>query len=154
MFKGPFGGDIPHGVHDQVVELRDVMPTLLDAAGLAIPDSVEGRSLMPIIRGKAGRSWREYIHGEHTSFDQSVQFITNGREKYVWYSGTGHEQLFNLDDDPQELNDVAAFHQDRTTHWRQALIKELTGREEGFTDGRTLIPGRPVGPVLSHILKD
>ncbi len=39
-------------VVDQVVELRDVMPTLLDLAGLPIPDSVDGHSLAPYLRGE------------------------------------------------------------------------------------------------------
>jgi hypothetical protein len=31
------------------------------------------------------------------------------------------------------------------------MIETLAGREEGFTDGRQLIPGRPVNPVLEHL---
>ena len=151
LLRGPFQGDIPHGVHDQPVELRDVMPTLLDCAGLPIPNSVEGRSLMPILRGQQVDTWRDYVHGEHTALGQSIQYITNGHEKYVWYSGSGHEQLFNLDDDPKELKDLAPSHADCVAHWRSRLVKELTSREEGFTDGKHLIPGRPVNPVLSHI---
>ena len=38
----------------------------------------------------------------------------------------------------------------RVERWRARLIAELTGREDGFTDGAKLIPGRPVHPVLAH----
>ena len=37
---------------NEMVELVDVMPTILEAAGIAIPKEVEGKSLMPVIVGK------------------------------------------------------------------------------------------------------
>jgi arylsulfatase len=153
ILKGPQSSGIRRGgACDQVVELRDVMPTLLDCAGLEIPDGVEGRSLLPLARGETP-VWRDHIHGEHAILGQSPHWITDGHEKYVWLSGTGHEQLFDLDEDPQELHDLARDPSaaDRVARWRQVLIEELTGREEGFTDGERLIPGRPVRPCLSHL---
>jgi len=147
-------GIVANAVYDQVVELRDVMPTLLDCAGLPIPDSVEGKSFLPIARGE-GVEWRPYLHGEHTILNQSLQYVTDGHEKYVWLSGTGHEQLFNLDEDPQELHNLARDpkYRGRVEYWRQILIRELEGREEGFTDGKRLIPGRPVRRCLAHLRK-
>ena len=156
LLKGPRGGDIPAGgLCDELVELRDVMPTLLECAGLPIPDSVEGQSALPLARGQK-TSWRGHLYGEHITLDQSVQWVTDGHEKYVWFSGTGHEQLFNLDDDPQELHDLTrgSGAADRVAHWRNALIRELTGREEGFTDGKKLVAGRPVHPCLSHLRRE
>ncbi|MBA2277318.1 MAG: arylsulfatase [Chloroflexia bacterium] len=153
ILKGPANGGIaPATTRDEVVELRDVMPTLLDCAGLPIPESVEGKSFLPLARGNE-REWRPYLHGEHTIFAQSMQWLTNGHEKYIWLSGTGHEQLFDLDIDPHELHDLASdpAATDRLAHWRHLLIAELAGREEGFTDGSRLIPGRPVDPCLAHL---
>lgn len=153
ILAGPRDSGIVHGgVYDQVVELRDVMPTLLACAGLPVPDNVEGRSVLPLAQG-AEPAWRDYIHGEHTVFGQSMQWITDGHEKFVWLSGSGHEQFFDLDADPQELHDLARdpAAADRVAHWRQALIAALAGREEGFTDGVQLIAGRPVSPVLSQL---
>lgn len=152
IFSGPRGSGITHRVCDEVVELRDIMPTLLDCAGLPVPESVEGRSLLPCIRGEH-TPWRDYVHGEHTLFNQSIQWVTDGHEKYVWFSEDGREQLFNLDTDPQELHDLAAVPASAPclAAWRQRLISELTGREEGFTDGTRLIPGQPVHPTLQHL---
>src|SRR5947209_8711340 len=70
-----------------VIELRDIMPTLLECAGLPVPESVEGRSFLPLARGES-IEWRSHLHGEHLYSGQSVQWLTNGREKYVWFSGT------------------------------------------------------------------
>ncbi|MFH1377997.1 MAG: arylsulfatase [Planctomycetota bacterium] len=151
----PFGSKaIPAGSQPRMpAELRDIMPTLLDCAGIDIPDSVEGESLLPVLRGET-TGWREYIHGEHTRGPlMSPMFLTDGKEKYIWFSGDGHEQFFDLVNDPMELHDLAKKPDaaERVSVWRQRLIKELTGREEGFTDGKTLIPGRPVQPALKHI---
>jgi len=59
---------------------------------MPIPESVEGRSFLPLAQGQ-NPEWRDYIHGEHGS----TQWITNGHEKYIWYTQTGTEQLFDLD---------------------------------------------------------
>jgi arylsulfatase len=153
ILKGPADSDIRMTTTlDQVIELRDIMPTLLDCAGLPIPETVEGRSFLPLARGEQ-HVWRSHLNGEHIRFNQSLHWITDGHEKYVWFSGTGHEQLFDLDTDPQELHDLArdASATERVTYWRQMLIQELQGREEGFTDGHRLVPGRPVHPCLAHL---
>jgi arylsulfatase A-like enzyme len=153
IVRGPAESGIHAGsIVDKPVELRDIMPTLLHAVGAAIPESVEGQSALPLMRGEAV-PWRPYLHGEHTVLGQSLQWVTDGAEKYIWFSGDGHEQLFDLENDPQELHDLAgeATQAERMAFWRERLVLELTGREEGFTDGKALIPGRPVDPVLGHL---
>jgi arylsulfatase A-like enzyme len=156
ILRGPRGAGIRrNAAFSPVVELRDVMPTLLDCAGLPIPEAVEGRSFLPIARGE-DCEWRDHVHGEHVILGQSVQWVTDGHEKYVWFSGTGHEQLFDLDGDPQELHDLAgeATAAGRVAHWRGVLMEEMVGREEGFIDGERLIPGRPVNPCLAHLRRE
>ena len=65
ILAGPKGSGIrKNAVCSQVVELRDVMPTLLDCAGLPVPEGVEGQSLLPFARGEEV-PWRAYLHGEH-----------------------------------------------------------------------------------------
>jgi arylsulfatase len=154
ILKGPPDAGLAKGARlDPVVELRDIMPTLLDCAGLPIPDSLDGRSFLPFAKNAAPASWRPYIHGEHVIFgNQSQHWLTDGKEKYLWYSGLNHEQLFDLTRDPNELHDLAPSTPDRLAFWRQRLITELTGREEGYTDGKTLIPNRPPRATLSQIL--
>ena len=129
-----------------VVGLQDVMPTLLDAAGAEIPDTVDGASLLPLMRGEDA-AWRDYLHGEHLGTyrpEDAMQYLTDGKEKYIWYTVTGEEQLFNLADDPQECHNLApdSNHQDRLMLWRKRMIQELSSRTEGYTDGKNLIPGR------------
>lgn len=153
ILAGPqYAGFEGNSVRGEIAELRDIMPTLLDCAGLAVPGTVEGKSLVPWARGETS-PWRRYLHGEHTLIGQSVQWITDARIKYVWFSGSGQEQLFDLASDPQETTNLAtrADMQATLEHWRGVLMAELAGREEGFTDGERLITGRPVSACLSHI---
>lgn len=140
-------------VNDSVVELMDVMPTLLDACGIAIPDTVDGKSLLPLLQGG---EWREWVHGEHLYEGETAQYIVTSRDKYLWFSGTGREQYFDLANDPQErhnlIDDPAC--QERIAHLRGALIAELDGREEGHSDGERLIPGRPCRPTLKAVFPE
>lgn len=139
LIRGP--GIPANQVIDQPVCLEDVMPTVLDLAGVKIPKSVDGRSVVPLLNGKS--QWRPYLHGEHAG---TAHFLTDGVEKYIWWPADGREQFFDLRDDPTECRDLA-----RTADlkpWRKRLIEKLRGRPEGFTDGKKLIPGRPYAPII------
>lgn len=156
ILQGPPDSGVRRGakVTNAVVELRDVMPTLLDCAGLEIPETAEGRSVLPLARGQQAE-WRQHLHGEHASAHLANHWIISGQWKYVWFSQSGREQLFDLASDPQERHDLLAdgTGADRAASLRQILIRELTGREEGFTDGKKLIPVQKITPVLSHVLQ-
>lgn len=136
-----------------LAELRDVMPTLLAAARLPIPQTVDGKSLLDAAR--TGLPVRESLHGEHTAQTGapcSVHYLLAGDYKYVWYSDTGREQLFCLRTDPTELRDLAAgeAHRASLEELRRELARQLKGREEGYSDGARLIAGRPPVTVLRH----
>jgi arylsulfatase A-like enzyme len=148
ILSGPSGTGIrSNAVVSEPVELRDVMPTLLECAGLPVPASVEGKSLLPLARGEKPR-WREYLHGEHGAYGQSVQWLTDGRMKYIWWSGTGAEQLFDLRRDPAELHDLGRSARAETARWRARLVCELSGRPEEFAKARRLVTGRPLFSTL------
>jgi arylsulfatase A-like enzyme len=138
---------------DAPVELRDVLPTLCEVAGVPVPEGIEGASVMPFCRGEAVPSWRAYIHGEHAGGALSNHWVTDGRLKYAWYSQTGREQLFDLSNDPQECHDLAAAQPALLAEYRQRLVHELEGREEGYVQAGALVPGRPARAVLSHVLE-
>ena len=142
----PKGMDVPSGTFDQVVGLQDVMPTILETAGVEIPDSVTGTSVLKAARGEA---WREFFHGEHSpcySQDSAMQFLTDAREKYIWFPVTGEEQFFDLANDKQELRDLSKDPAwgERVGLWRQRLVDLLGERGDRFSDGKKLVE-RPDG---------
>ena len=131
-----------------VVELRDILPTLLDAAGARDDEHFDGVSLLDVINDPE-RKVRDYLHGEHSYGPFSNHWIVTSHDKYIWLSDSGEEQYFDLESDPHELTNLISSpgKQERIKYLRNCLIKELTGRSEGFTDGERLIAGRPYGPV-------
>lgn len=147
LLSGP--GIAPGQVRHEVMDLMDVMPTLLDAAGLSIPDAVDGQSALRIQQG----GWRSLVHGEHAYGAASNHYIVTPEAKYIWFSQTGREQFFHLKDDPDELHDAIhdPAHQPTIATLRNALIARLTGREEGYSDGIRLIPGRACKDTLAFL---
>ena len=146
--RAPASWDLPAEVCcSSPVGLQDVMPTLLDAAGVDIPENCTGHSLLPIMRGEQ-QSVRSVLHGEHAGcydYADGNHFLTDGRNKYIWYSQTGREHLFDLDSDPHEKRDLALMPDadQRLADWRGRLIDVLRDRPEGFTDGERLLSGKP-----------
>ena len=129
-----------------IAELRDVMPTLLGLAGAEVPDGVDGIDLRT--------QTRDHLHGEHVIGSlgrHSMQWIRSQRHKYVWFSGDGHEQLFDLEEDPQELHDLAGEEPTELARHRALLIEELAGREEGFVADGELVAGRPLRTEASWV---
>ena len=122
------------------------MPTLLELAGAEIPETVDGESMLHTIE-------REYIHGEHTLGMDSMHFIVTKTDKFVWYSQTGRELYFDLETDPHESHNAINDEEyaQRIEHLRKCLIRELDGREEGYSDGTQLFVGRTPLTVLRNV---
>lgn len=141
---GGFRPEKPGSVKPDVVELRDVMPTVLEAAGVEIPDSVEGISLWDTALKESGTpKVRDYLHGEHTLGEASSHWIITRDEKYIWYSRTGEEQYFRIAEDPDELHNLigSVESKERVEALRGLLIQELQDREEGFVREGRLVTG-------------
>jgi arylsulfatase A-like enzyme len=141
--------ELPSGTFEHTVGLQDVMPTVLEAAGVDIPDSVTGASVLKAVRGEP---WREYSHGEHSpcySRENAMQYLTDGKEKYVWYPVTGQEQFFDITEDRQEMHDLHgdSAHADRVAMWRGRLIELLGKRGDAPTDVNSCCARRATVPM-------
>lgn len=124
-------------VSEAPVEMRDILPTLLEAAGAEIPESVDGGSMLPLCEGNE-EGWREFVQGEHSNcytHEEGMQYVTDGREKYIWFHHTGREQFFDLQSDPLECKDLSGLPEvaDRLEVWRGRLaeINERRGDPRG-----------------------
>lgn len=147
------------GACDAPVSLEDVYPTLLEAAGAPLPARTEGRDLLPFLRGEDAPR-REFVHGEHSACyarEHGMQYLTDGREKYIWFTLSGREQLFDLEHDPDELRDLSGdpAGRERLQLWRERLVKLLAERpEDGLSDGKKLLPGRNLPAARPALLKE
>ena len=123
---------------DSVTCLEDIAPTILEMAGIAIPDQVDGQSLLPIVEGRADSLDRDCLYGEHSG-PQANHWIIRGTEKYIWYAPTHEEQLFDLANDPHEEHDLSA-NSSRLEHYRKLLANRLKERSDYNYDLEKLKP--------------
>ena len=128
-------------VAEHPVEIRDVLPTLLEAAGVAIPAAVDGKSLLRIASDPKA-PWREWIDLEHDvcyAAENHWNALTDGKKKYIFHAMTGQEQLFDLAADPGELRDLSAESTwtAELALWRGRMVKELESRGPAWVkDGK------------------
>jgi arylsulfatase A-like enzyme len=91
--------------------LRDLYPTVCELAGIAIPDTVEGRSLVPVLSGRAREIYPEiYAYWHRADYSASLpiqRMVRTERWKLIYYSHLNRYQLFDLDTDPHELRDLS-----------------------------------------------
>ena len=127
-----------HQVDALLAEVRDVMPTLLDLAGIPIPESVEGLSLISETR-------RDYLYGEHSEDDHATRMIRDERYKLIYYPVGNRKQLFDLENDPREMNDLAGRGDVADVEQRltQLLIEDLYGGDTEWLDGDGNLAGLP-----------
>ncbi|MGC8862495.1 MAG: arylsulfatase [Armatimonadota bacterium] len=131
-------------VLSQPVELRDLLPTFLDAAGARIPDNLDGDSMLKLIRGDTS-GWRDWIdleHGTCYAKENTWNALTDGRWKYIYHAFDGREQLFDLRTDPGETRDLAGDPScsNALKGWRERMVKHLSERGEEYVRDGKLVP--------------
>lgn len=138
---------------EDVIELRDILPTLVSFVSDDELQNVDGKSFKHLIKlSENNMAWREYLHGEHVLGEYSSQFIINKDWKYIWYTQSGNEQLFDLKNDPDEINDLARDenYQEKLIEMRKHLIHEVKNRPEKFVEDGKLIHGREQSPLINR----
>ena len=111
-------GEISHSF----VHVRDIMPTILDLAGIEHTQDFEGRQVQPLqgrsvldlFSGKANSPYAEAAQVGYELFGLKAFF--DGEWKILWMPppfGKGEWELFNLQHDPGEMNDLSSEHPDR-----------------------------------------
>jgi arylsulfatase A-like enzyme len=141
------------------VTLTDLTPTILELCNLEVPDSVESRSVLPLVRGETETlhefiisSWPLYNRGE--SFrrgddwagiirDPLPSSIHNG-EWFLIYSTEGEPvELYHIPSDPKLENNVFDSHHDMAREFHGAFITflENAGTDEFLITPRRNLPG-------------
>lgn len=110
IFTGP-GISGENIEHPPLVSLCDLVPTLCDYAGLAAPQGLYGRSLMPWLQGETPSSVREHVVSEWVSewgfTIEPGRMVRTDQFKYTRYLEGNGEELFDLKADPGEMVNLA-----------------------------------------------
>jgi arylsulfatase A-like enzyme len=108
-----WGSRIKRGMRSRgLVELVDLAPTVLDAAGLAVPDAMQGTSLMPLLKGASDPDvGKPHVTAEfYDAIDEPrgthATMYFDGRYKSIVYHDVGVGELYDLEADPGEFDDL------------------------------------------------
>jgi uncharacterized sulfatase len=115
---------------DRVVSNLDVFPTVLDMAGLGVPENlaIRGRSLVPLLRGRSP-AWGDTLFGEydmHHSHSARMRMLRTREWKLVrHFEPGGEDELYHLATDPGELCNLAGSTDPLHRAQREALARRL-----------------------------
>lgn len=134
------GPGIPRGESQALAYLLDVFPTVCDLVGAKIPEGLDGQSLKPVIEGKSSKV-RESLFFAYRDFQRAVR---DERYKLIRYPQVNVTQLFDLQDDPDEMRNLA---DDPAQVERiKSLTAELTRWQKHFGDSAPLVVEKPADP--------
>lgn len=124
------------------VELIDIAPTIIDYFGFSIPESFQGRSLLPLIRGESFVQ-KEYIISETFQKDGKMKrnntdgykliSIRRNSWKYIYNEQSNEELLFHIKIDPEEELNLSDKEKSKLTEFRsvrEAHLKNVLDTDE------------------------
>lgn len=88
---------------DALVYLYDLFPTLADLCELPAPTNIDGENLTPLLQGKK----EEVRTSLYSAYRNTVRAVRTSNWKLITYPNQNYQQLFNLEKDPLELNNLA-----------------------------------------------
>lgn len=141
VFAGP---GVPKGGSDALAYLFDIFPTVADLAGAKVPGGLDGRSLVPVMRGEKG-GVREPVFLAYKDVQRAVR---RGDWKLIRYPQVDVTQLFDLKADPDELKSLAAdpSHADRV----REMLTLLGNEQRRYGDKAPLTVANPRPAVVDE----
>lgn len=122
------------GTHRKQLALNiDIGPTLIDIAGLSVPGSMDGESLVPVMRNPKARGREAFLMEFWRYFPEptpSYVGVVTKRYKYIEFERGRDPWLFDLEADPEELNNLYG------TPEGAALLPKLKEKMHGLMAGR------------------
>lgn len=129
---------IKKGRIEKLVQNIDFAPTFLDLAGVAIPEEIQGESLLPILQGKKSDDWRESVYYHYYEYPgpHSVKRhygVRTERFKLIhFYNDINQWELYDLQEDPKEVHNLYGEkgYEDLTN----TLFKQLVTLQKQYND--------------------
>ena len=129
-----------------LAQLTDIAPTVLEGAGLPAPRRMDGRSLLPFIRGGSDREEEELLLSQECTW-MAKWAVCKGGWKLIAalepdFYGNPMRELYDLNNDPSEQRNLALELPKKTREMGEVLASELSRRLARV--------GRTVDPVEAH----
>lgn len=134
----------PGTVNADITADIDFAETFLDAAGVPVPERMQGRSLLPVLRGKTPSDWRKSFYYHYYEYPKPHHVrphygVVTDRYKLVhFYYDADYWELFDLQKDPEELRSV--YGQGEYAEEQKALEQELSRLRIELKDTNTDTP--------------
>jgi arylsulfatase A-like enzyme len=103
----------PGSLNQDLVQNLDYAETILEMAGVPVPREMQGRSLVPLLRGQTLRDWRDAIYYQYFEYPSWHMVrrhygVRTKRYKLIHYYEVNEWELFDLERDPREMRSVYA----------------------------------------------
>jgi arylsulfatase A-like enzyme len=125
------GPGIKNGiVPESMVANIDLAPTMLDIAGVSIPDSMQGKSFKPLLAGETPREWRKsvyyrYYHSPGHHNTQAHLGVRTATHKLIYYWNKSTYELYDLVKDPSEQNNLLFHDSSKNDTQLQEIFSQL-----------------------------
>ena len=101
----------PGSINDDIVSNLDFAETFLDIAGAGIPREMQGRSFLPILKGRTPADWRKTFYYHYYEFPGAHSVarhygVTDGHYKLINFYENKDWEMFDLTADPNELQSI------------------------------------------------
>lgn len=99
----------PGSINNNLVLNLDFAETFLAAAGIASPKTMQGKSLIPLLKGEPAPTWRKAMYYHYTEYPKPHRVpphfgIRTERHKLIYYYTLKEWEFFDLTNDPQEMH--------------------------------------------------
>ena len=148
---------IKPGTRSRALALNvDFAPTFLEAAGVPVPADLQGRSLLPILRGRMPADWRtsmyyRYYHdpGDHNT--RAHYGVRTATHKLIYFWKKDQWELFDLVNDPRELHNLYGLpgHEAVTAALKTELLRLKKSLKDDDQFANDQIPNGVDGPVAT-----
>lgn len=133
---------------DWVVNI-DNAPTALDLAGLPVPEDMQGRSLVPVLKGSTPPDWQTSMYYHYYEFVSNHWVfphygIRTNRYKLINYYTANQWELFDLEKDPDEMENLFEWSGYKVNPKYQAVVDDLVNQLKGLREKYKDTTGGPV----------
>ena len=155
LVRWPAG--IKAGTRSDAIALNvDFAPTFLEAAGMSVPVEMQGRSLLPVLRGRTPADWRtsmyyRYYHdpGDHNT--RAHYGVRTATHKLIYFWKKDQWELFDLVNDPRELHNLYGLpgHEAVTAELKTELFRLKKSLKDDDQFANDQLPNGVDGPVAT-----